>query len=80
MNDLKKKYKFLVGYTGSHGIANSLGSLVEAAKFLKDDVAIVFVGDGPEKINLIEKVKADSLKHIYFLPPVAKKKYTSAIG
>jgi glycosyltransferase involved in cell wall biosynthesis len=73
MNELKKKYKFLVGYTGSHGIANSLGSLVEAAKFLKDDVAIVFVGDGPEKINLIEKVKTDSLKHIYFLPPVAKK-------
>ncbi|MBI4339606.1 MAG: glycosyltransferase family 4 protein [Chloroflexi bacterium] len=49
--------KFTVMYTGAHGHANALDTVLRAAKVLKeqrvDDVSFVFVGDGPEKPALV---------------------------
>ena len=70
---LKKEGKFLVGYTGSFGVANALDYFVKAASYLKDlPVALVLVGQGPEKENLQKYVTENNLNDIIFLPPVPK--------
>jgi len=70
---LKKEVKFLVGYTGSFGVANALDYFVKAASYLKDlPVALVLVGQGPEKENLQKYVTENNLNNVVFLPPVPK--------
>jgi hypothetical protein len=53
----KPKNKFIVGYTGTLGVANALDSLIEAAELLKNQADIIFilVGGGREKENLATK-------------------------
>lgn len=66
------KDKFVVGYTGTVGVANALDVFIRAAYLLKDDDSIVFVvvGDGKEKPNLIKS--AANLKNIIFIDTVPK--------
>ncbi|MBS1680852.1 MAG: glycosyltransferase family 4 protein [Bacteroidetes bacterium] len=71
--DIKKKYNYLIGYTGSHGIANSLYSFLKAGKHITTNTAIVLVGDGPEKDNLIKSVNIENIENVFFLPSVPKK-------
>ncbi len=62
------KSKFVCMYLGAHGRYNSLETIIEAANFLKDDskYLFVFVGDGDEKIKLIEQTNNLNLKNIIF--------------
>ncbi len=71
-SNLRKEGKTILGYTGGHAISNSLSTIIDAAILLKDnaDYHFVFIGDGQEKKNLIEKAKG--LNNITFLPPVSK--------
>jgi glycosyltransferase involved in cell wall biosynthesis len=70
---LKAQGKFLLGYTGSHGISNALGSFLEAARVVRHrPVAFIFVGQGPEKQVLVEKALRLRLTNVVFLPPVPK--------
>lgn len=64
--------KFIVGYSGTMGIANALYTLIDAAKILKDnnDIAFVMVGDGSEKRKLQEISK--NLENVYILDPIQK--------
>lgn len=72
-NKLKAQGKFIVGYAGSHGKANALDQLVDAAKIIGNSpFHFVFVGDGPEKNRLISKVQTFLLKNVTFLPSVSK--------
>ena len=66
--------KFIALYAGAHGMANDLSQLVDAAAALKQDprIAIVMVGDGPEKIALQARARAEQLNNLIFLPPVEK--------
>ena len=66
--------KFIALYAGAHGMANDLSQLVDAAAALKQDprIAIVIVGDGPEKLALQERARAEKLNNLIFLPPVEK--------
>jgi glycosyltransferase involved in cell wall biosynthesis len=74
IEQLRKEYKFLVGYAGTHGIANALEDLVSAAEQLKDEpLAFVLVGKGSEKEHLIELASRKGVKNLYFLPPINKK-------
>lgn len=74
IDDLRKNGKFLIGYAGTHGIANALEYLIEAAERTYDErIAYVLVGKGPERDNLINKVKEKNLKNIHFLPVINKK-------
>jgi len=42
--------RFVLGYAGSHGRANALEALIDAAARLKHEpLAVVLVGQGPEK-------------------------------
>ncbi|MBE3128951.1 MAG: glycosyltransferase family 4 protein, partial [Actinobacteria bacterium] len=65
--------KFLVCYAGSHGVSNALDYFVESAVYLKDlPVALVLVGQGPEKEKLQRYVAESNLNNVIFLPPVPK--------
>jgi len=64
------KDKFAVCYAGIHGIAQGLEVIIEAAELLKDkeDIKFIFIGDGPEKSQLIQMVQEKGLKNVIFMP------------
>ncbi|MBD3842095.1 MAG: glycosyltransferase family 4 protein [Campylobacterales bacterium] len=66
------KDKFIVGYTGTIGIANALEYFLEASKLLKDnkDILFVIVGDGKEKEKLLDKYGRQ--KNILFVKSIPK--------
>jgi len=65
--------RFLLGYAGSHGRANALETLLEAAALLRDEpLAVVLVGQGPEKTALQQRADRLGLRHARFLPPVPR--------
>jgi glycosyltransferase involved in cell wall biosynthesis len=74
--------KFIVLYTGAHGMANDLGVVLEAAALLKDNdqVRIILVGDGKEKQNLIKHAKGLELNNLIFVPPVPKSEIADVIA
>jgi len=79
----KNKDKFKVLYTGAHGPANDLESLVSCASILRDsypDIHFFLIGDGPEKAHLIEKAKKKMLDNISFLNAVSKSEIPSVIA
>lgn len=62
---------FVVGYTGLHGLAQGLDTILEAAKILKAEPEISFalVGDGPEKERLMACAQKLGLTNVRFYPP-----------
>ena len=64
----------IVGYAGSHGVANALDTLVDAAHLLRQrPLAFVLVGAGPEKERLRRYARALGLDHVHFADPVPKR-------
>jgi glycosyltransferase involved in cell wall biosynthesis len=65
--------RFIIVYAGSHGLANALDSLLQAARLLADEpVTFLMVGQGPEKAALQHVASQAGLSHVVFLPPVRK--------
>jgi glycosyltransferase involved in cell wall biosynthesis len=62
----------LVGYAGTHGLANALDVLLDAAHQLKGKAQIVLVGTGPERDRLLTRVAQESLKNVAMLPAIPK--------
>jgi glycosyltransferase involved in cell wall biosynthesis len=63
----------VVGYAGTHGVSNSLHTLLDAAAILRDEkVAFVLVGGGPEKAGLQRRAQAEQLHNVRFIDPIAK--------
>jgi glycosyltransferase involved in cell wall biosynthesis len=72
-NELRGRGSFIIGYAGAHGIANSLDTLVEAAKYLRTEkVEFVLVGKGPEKDNLQMLAKKYKLNNVHFIDALNK--------
>lgn len=70
---LKAEGKFLVGYAGAHGLANSLDSLIDSAKLLRNkSVAFILIGKGAVKKELQEKAADAGLTNILFLDSIPK--------
>lgn len=69
---LLPKDKFIIGYTGTMGMANALEYLIEASIILKENTNIhfVLVGDGYLKKELQEEVKGNT--NITFIPKINK--------
>ena len=74
------KNKFIIGYTGTVGVANALESFCEAAKLLenKKDILFVIVGDGQQKKNLMQKYV--NAGNILFIDAIAKKEVQSMLA
>lgn len=63
---------FKIYYTGAHGEANSLYTVIDAARLLeKLPILLILVGDGPEKNNLIKYSKG--LRNVIFKDSMPKK-------
>lgn len=64
-------------FTGAHGIANGLDAVLDMAAVLKtrnrDDVKIVFVGDGKLKPALKERAEKEQLDNCLFMGHMPKK-------
>lgn len=76
------KDKFLVGYTGTLGVANALDTLIEAVELLDNNLGIAFilVGSGREVSSLKALVKKKKLDNVYFLDPIPKVEIQAMLG
>ena len=74
------KNKFIVGYTGTLGLANTLDTFIDSAKILVEqrDISFVLVGDGLQKKNLMKK--ANKLHNITFIDPIPKHEIQSVLA
>ena len=69
--------KFVVGYIGTHGMAQGLSTLLAAAARLRDEpdgglFRFLFLGDGAMKPSLIKEAKALDLNNVVFVDSVPK--------
>jgi len=81
LSRLRSENRFVVGFAGSHGLANALDTLVEAAVLLRGEhIAIVLVGHGPERDRLQQKALSLGLADVHFLPPIPKASIPDLLG
>nr|WP_228136220.1 glycosyltransferase family 4 protein [Acinetobacter calcoaceticus] len=73
--------KFIIGYTGTIGVANAIDDLIEAAQMLSNNphLHFVLVGSGKEKDSLIQKVNTLGLQNITFIDAIPKKQIQSML-
>lgn len=73
-----KETDLMAIFTGTHGLANGLNAVLDAAVELKDrqrtDIKLVLVGDGMQKKALIERAEKLQLDNVVFHDPVNKAK------
>lgn len=71
-------------FTGAHGIANGLDAVLDMAAVLKkrkrEDIKIVFVGEGKVKTSLQERSKNESLDNCIFLGQMPKKELNEVMA
>lgn len=64
-------------FTGAHGIANGLDSLLDVAAVLKRkqraDIVLAFIGDGKVKAHLEQRAQRENLDNCRFYRPIPKK-------
>lgn len=78
--EIKAQYQFVLGYAGSLGESNAMEYLVDAAKYLDQNIAVVIVGDGVSKEKLLEQSQKLGLTNIYFLRAIAKYQIPSLLA
>lgn len=68
--------QLLAVFTGTHGNANGLDAVLDAAAVLKelgrDDIRIALVGQGREKPRLQKRAREEKIDNVLFLDPVPK--------
>lgn len=74
LKKIKAGSKLIIGYAGGHAPSNALKSLIAASSYITDNHSITFVlvGNGSQKPEMMEIVRANNQKNIFFLPPVSK--------
>jgi glycosyltransferase involved in cell wall biosynthesis len=81
-DELRKQNKNIIIYTGSHGVPNALGQVLDLGKVRKNTRAsyhFVFIGEGTEKAALLARAEVEHLDFITFLPQVTKPQVINAI-
>ncbi len=75
------KDKFIVGYTGTIGVANAINFLIDAIPLIenKDNIHFIIVGDGKEKVNIVNSAKNSTIENITFIPQIPKRQVQSMI-
>ncbi|GAA6177809.1 glycosyltransferase family 4 protein [Sulfitobacter pacificus] len=76
------KQKFIIGYTGTLGLANKMNVLIDTAALLKDhtDIAFVLVGGGKDKAGLVQQAADLGLDNVTFIDPISKQQVQSMIA
>lgn len=70
---LHNQGKFIVGFAGAHGIANSLYAVIDAVKELSSrNIILILIGSGSEKNNLIKYTKEKNIANVKFFSPIEK--------
>jgi glycosyltransferase involved in cell wall biosynthesis len=69
----------VVGYAGTHGLANALDDLLSAAQCLQGQAEVVLVGNGPERERLLARVEQEGLGNVHMLPSVPKQAVPSLL-
>lgn len=69
----------VVGYAGTHGLANALDDLLDAAQRLQGQAEVVLVGTGPERERLQARVVQEKLGNVHMLPSVPKQAVPSLL-
>lgn len=67
--------EFRLMYAGTHGEANGLDTIIDAAVLLKQrntGCRVIFVGDGPLKPRLQQRIEDEALDNVTFLDAVPK--------
>lgn len=68
-------------FTGTHGQANGLDAVLDAANILRqrgrDDITILLVGDGKLKASLMERADREKLSNVVFHEPIEKARLVS---
>jgi glycosyltransferase involved in cell wall biosynthesis len=68
--------KIIAVFTGAHGVANGLHTVLDAATILKakgrNDIVLVFIGDGKVKEKLVFRASKKGLDNCKFFKPVPK--------
>jgi len=74
--------RFVVLYTGAHGLANHLQQLIDAAEILQDipEVLIACVGDGMSLPGLKRKVIKNGMKNIRFYGPFSREETSKIVS
>lgn len=72
---------FVAVFTGAHGMANGLDAILDAAAELKrkrrNDIKLVFIGDGKLKPALVKRAAEEGLDNCLFMDPVPKTELTA---
>ena len=67
----------VAAFTGAHGRANGLDAVLDAASELcrrqRNDVKLLFIGDGARKPSLVARAQSEGLANCLFLDPVPKR-------
>lgn len=65
-------------FTGTHGMANGLDAVLDAARVLqdrgRDDIKLLLVGEGKLKPGLQARAEREGLRNVLFHPPVDKER------
>jgi glycosyltransferase involved in cell wall biosynthesis len=70
--------KFVVGYVGTHGMAHSLETILDAARLCRvtypddDEIRFILLGQGSEKANLVQRARDEGLDNVIFIDSVTK--------
>lgn len=71
-------------FTGAHGMANGLHAVLDAAAALKkrgrNDIKLVFIGDGKLKPALVKRAKTEELTNCLFFEPMPKKDLSKVVS
>jgi glycosyltransferase involved in cell wall biosynthesis len=78
---LRQRGKFIIGYAGTHGLANALDTLLAASRLVEDErAAFVLVGGGPEKVHLQRLAERQGLNNVHFFDPVPKEQVPALLA
>ncbi len=78
IKDLIPSDKFIIGYTGTVGVANALDGFLESYKYIEnEDIYFVIVGNGQEKKKLEDKYK--KTRNILFIDAIPKSQVQSML-
>ncbi len=74
--------RFVATYIGTHGMAHGLGTILDAARKLKEDprFAFLLIGEGAEKRMLKERAATEGLTSVRFVDQVPRERIPAYIA